>query len=280
MKIGFWPYLLPGGFLSYIPPILTEYWDTVSDHWLKSRPDRLWRRHSDAVNTRLLTRWFPDQSTGVFLKTDIFDEITGDGILPNSDVRGWALAGIDISEKILQTARRRGSQLALAATDVRQLPFREATVDVIFSNSTLDHFATKQEIKASIVELCRVLKPGGHLILTIDNPINPVLILRDIIPDSILNRFKIVPYFTGQTLSPGDLRRLFSGLRCEILTCSSVLHCPRFLAVNLARFLDWIAPRRFRARYLELLMRFELLESLPTRYLTGYFTSICCRKIG
>ena len=122
--------------MSYIPPILTEYWDTISDHWLKSRPDRLWRRHSDAVNTRLLTRWFPDKPTGVFLKTDIFDEITGAGILPDSEVGGWTLAGIDISEKILHTARRRGSQLALAVADVRQLPFRQATVDVIFSNST------------------------------------------------------------------------------------------------------------------------------------------------
>ncbi len=106
----------------------------LKNHWLKSRPDRLWLRHSDAVNTRLLTRWFPDQPAGVFLKTDIFDEITGDGILPDSEVGGWTLAGIDISEKALHTARRRGSQLTLAAADVRQLPFREATVDVIFSN--------------------------------------------------------------------------------------------------------------------------------------------------
>ena len=45
--------------------------------------------------------------------------------------------------------------------DVRRLPLADNRVDVVLSNSTLDHFDTEQEIEESLHELARVLKPGG-----------------------------------------------------------------------------------------------------------------------
>jgi len=60
------------------------------------------------------------------------------------------------------------------AADARGLPLRTASFDLVLSTSTLDHFDSRREFVAAIAEIARVLRPGGRLVLTIDNPSNPL----------------------------------------------------------------------------------------------------------
>jgi SAM-dependent methyltransferase len=177
-----------------------------------------------------------------------------------------------------QLARRRYPDLQTIAADVRRLPFAEDVFEGIVSNSTLDHFASAEDLTIALKELRRVLRRGGQLILTLDNPSNPVVLLRNWIPYRLLRSAKIVPYFVGKTLSARRLERLLEELGFHRLETDAVLHCPRVLAVILACGMERFASRRMQARFLSFLMGFEKLSRLPTRFLTGYYVAVRCIK--
>jgi len=79
--------------------------------------------------------------------------------------------------------------------DVRQLDFGDNSIELIISNSTLDHFQQAEDIDRSLAELARVLVPGGLLLVTMDNPLNPVIALRNRLPKSLLGRTALAPVF-------------------------------------------------------------------------------------
>jgi SAM-dependent methyltransferase len=254
------------------------YWDYVSQALQKKQPDRLWRRHSDAVDCRLLARWLPADDAGRLLKTDMYDESLGAGIRLPRRAGNWNAVGMDIAAEMLKAARRVGGYPFLVATDVRKLAFAENSFDAIFSNSTLDHFHSTDQIVASLVECHRILKPGGRFILTMDNPLNPVLKLRQALPHRWLVKLGITTFYYGCTLTPGALKRALERAGFKVLNIAPVLHCPRVLAIPAARFVERHAAPGTKQKFLKYLTRFEKLSSFPTRYLTGHYTAVCCQK--
>ena len=72
--------------------------------------------------------------------------------------------------------------------DVRCLPFVDGVFDLVVSNSTLDHFETSREIERAVAEIHRVLAPRGLFILTLDNPANPAVALRNALPFALLHQ--------------------------------------------------------------------------------------------
>ena len=140
------------------------------------------------------------------LKTDLFDEATADGLVGLLLARAERVVGIDVAPSIVQAAGVRNPGLEAAVADVQELPFADGSIDVVVSNSTLDHFASLAEIDRALLELARVLPPGGLLIVTLDNDANPVIWLRNRLPRALLQRSGLVPYPVGRTLSPSGLR--------------------------------------------------------------------------
>jgi len=63
----------------------------------------------------------------------------------------------------------------------------------------------------------------------------------------------------------------------EVLEMIAVLHCPRVLAVNLARILEKRTSCATQQRFLRQLMSFERLARWPTRFLTGYSLAVRVR---
>ncbi|MFH1980814.1 MAG: class I SAM-dependent methyltransferase [Pseudomonadota bacterium] len=254
------------------------YWDHVLDLMQRKSPDRLWRRYSDTIDSRLLASWLSAGTTGYLLKTDMFGESLGGGLRVPSSHCGWTTVGMDISPEMAKAARSASGYRLLVAADIRNVPFSADVIDTIFSNSTLDHFTSVDEIVLSLKECYRVLKPGGRLILTMDNPVNPVLALRSIIPHKILLKLHVTPYFSGKTLSPDKLRKALHDIGFHISDMHPVVHCPRIIAILTARIVDRLASARTKEVFLEKLIRFETLTRFPTRFLTGYFTAVCCEK--
>lgn len=72
--------------------------------------------------------------------------------------------GIDISPGMLEKAHDRGLEVAVA--DVTNLPFDDNTFDVVYSMKVLAHV---QEIDKALVEMTRVTKRGGVMILEFYN---------------------------------------------------------------------------------------------------------------
>ncbi len=255
-------------------PTTAHYWEHVGRVWQRSHPHALWRAHSDAVNVSLFSAWLPHQPIDRLLKTDLFDEAFGEGFFTLLAARARRVVGIDLAGLTAAAASVRHGTLQAIAADVRQLPFPDATLDVIVSNSTLDHFATRQDVDASLRELRRVLRPGGSLLLTMDNLDNPFVALRNAIPFALLSWLGLVPYYVGATYGSDGLRRAMRAAGLQVCEVRPVMHCPRIVAVALARLVQRFAGPRGRDRFLGVLMRFERLSLWPTRDVTGYLVAV------
>lgn len=261
------------------------YWDGVGHAWISSAPQRLWREHTDRLQFALLRRWIgipklePHEPGPVVLKTDLFDEIAGRGIVGPLHRMGCRVNGVDVAPKTVAEACRRNPELHAVAADIRSLPFADGTFDVVYSGSTLDHFDAAGEIDRAIREIRRVLRPSGRLILTLDNPGNPIVRLRNGPLMGWLRRTGIVPYQVGVTLDRMALVDCLQNRGFSVEEVSGILHCPRALAVLMSRFIQR-GSIRLQESFLHHLMAWERLEHQPTRFLTGYFTAVLATREG
>jgi SAM-dependent methyltransferase len=256
-----------------------EYWNAVITGRTARRPAATWRAHADRVNADLCRAFWPSTRPGRILKTDLFDEASGTGLLPVLAGACGAVYGIDHAENTAALGRARHPAVRATVADVRVLPFASGVFDLVISNSTLDHFENRGDIARSLRELTRVLRPGGRLILTLDNPANPVVVLRNSLPFAWLSRLRLVPYYVGKTAGAGEGRRLLAAAGLRQVAVGAALHCPRAPAVGLASLLDRVAWSWPRRALLALLGGFERLGRLPTRYLTGYYVTFVADKI-
>jgi SAM-dependent methyltransferase len=259
-------------------PILNKakihYWDTVARDWSDTQPQSLWRAHSDAINISFLARWMPAAGIERVLKTDLFDEAYSQGLYPFLSANVKTVFGMDISELPSRAARSRYNGFRTICADVRQLPFVDEAFDLLVSNSTLDHFESHEEIIASLRELHRVLQPGGHLLLTLDNMANPAVALRNRLPFRLLNRLGIVPYYVGASFGPWRLKSVLQRMDFEVTEVTSLMHFPRVLGVAITRLLERHATTSTQQKILRFLLAFERLSKLPTRFITGQFVAV------
>lgn len=250
-----------------------DHWEEVADNWRDRCPEGLWRRHADAVNGGLFERWLPAAPVECLLKTDLFDEAASGGLAETLARRCRVLIGMDISGGTTRAARRRVRAMAITRADARALPFATGSFDAIASNSTLDHFPRPEDVERSLRELHRILRPGGELMITMDNLAHPIVALRNALPFSWLRRLRIMPFFVGASCGPRGLRRLLEATGFEIREMGAILHCPRFLSIHATMFLERHASPATQERFLRWLAGFEQLGRWPTRYLTGCFVT-------
>jgi SAM-dependent methyltransferase len=243
-----------------------------------TRPDQLWRKHSDSINQSLLFRWLPKQPVGRLLKTDMFDELVGEGLTPFLQARAHSVIGMDLSFGNAHVTCRTQTGVCGACADVRELPFGNESFEVVVSNSTLDHFQTSDEIIVSLRELHRVLRKDGQLILTLDNPANPIIAARNVLPFKLLNRLGILPYYVGATCGPWRLQKWLREIGFDVMDVTAVLHCPRIFAVLAAKILCSFANNSVQQRFLRWIQVFENMSRWPTRYLTGHFIAVRAEK--
>lgn len=251
-----------------------ETWDDIAREWVDDGRDAWWRAQSDRVNGRLLEQWLPP-GTGPVLKTDLFDEAVHEGLWPVLRTLSARPVGFDVSGRVVHAAQRRYPDMEAAVGDVRCLPFAAASFDTIVSLSTLDHFEVEADLVRALVEMRRVLRPGGRLILTMDNPVNPAIALRNALPYRVVHALGLVPYYVGVTAGPGRLRRLVGQAGFRVTDARAIVHCPRVLAVPVGRLLRQAAAGA-KPAFLDALTAFERLAALPTRFLTGHFVALHC----
>jgi SAM-dependent methyltransferase len=208
----------------------SAYWDGIAaDH------DALpagWRRHARREHLRLIADWA--RPAGLWLKTDLFEERSADrALLPSLDTASWV--GVDLSTEVAGQARSLiGSRSVVA--DIRSLPFASGTFDGVLSTSTLDHFATTASIDRSLRELRRVLRPDGRLVLTLDNPRNPLIRLRNAMPPEWARRTGLAPFAVGCTLDEADGRAALRSAGFEVDATAHLLHAPHVVGTRAARF--------------------------------------------
>ena len=248
-----------------------DYWSSEILEARSDGEDSTWYRYMEEIYGELIDRAMPKAAGGPSLKTDLYEEARGAYTplprLPEPRI------GIDRSPEIVAIARQnadgKGLACELLAADVRDLPFPDGHFQSVLSGSTLDHFERREDILASLHELNRVLAPGGVLILTLDNPHNPMLLLRRRV--SALSRLRLRPYFIGETLSAKEGVAALQKAGFEVRSVRAVAHAPRDPAMRLARLGEQLSSGSSGERFVRALLRFEALEHAPSRWRTGYY---------
>jgi SAM-dependent methyltransferase len=249
-------------------------WEALAGDWGERRPQTLWRTYCDLAHSALIERWLPVHRVDRVLKTDLFDEVLTDGLYPVLSRRAEQVMGMDVAASAAAQATSRHPRLTALSADARRLPFADGSFDAIVSNSTLDHFATLDDVQVSLRELARITRRGGTLILTLDNLANPVVALRSVLPLGPLRRLGLVPYYVGATCGPRRLRALVAEAGFTVTCVEQIMHCPRVLAVALARVVERHGSLETQGRLLRHLGWYERLKRWPTREWTSYFTAI------
>ena len=137
--------------------------------------------------------------------------------------------GMDVDAPRLQEGRRRGiDNLLLAAAEA--LPFAEGSFDVIVLNEVIEHV---RDDAATLREACRVLRPGGKVVIYAPNRLYPFethgvylghryifgnIPLINWLPDAL--RRHLVPHARAYTAD--DIRRLTRGLPAKTVVHSYV----------------------------------------------------------
>ncbi len=259
---------------------LVERWQVDPEQAWRP-PPRGWQRYAAHLHQRLLEHWVDRLPAGtVVLKTDLFEEAMGD----DHPVRriaslGWRPMGIDVGRRIATAARRRGALddgPGAVVTDVRRMALADASIPAILCNSTLDHFQDPADIDVALRELVRALVPGGELILTFDNPLNPVVGLRNALPRWLTRLLGITNYHVGPTLSLRAARRKLEDLGLVVRDGGTFMHALRYLALPRLRRIDRNGGDP--APHVTRLLDTERRAGWPTAQLTGHFIYVIAHK--
>lgn len=132
----------------------------VLNHTLSLGTDRGWRRKAMDALGKYHPRHVLDVATG-----------TGDFAILAArrlGTEGLHITGVDISEGMMQVGREKVRQLGLEHVisfrreDCTQLSFDDASFDAVTVAYGVRNF---QHLDAGLREMCRVLRPGGHLLV-------------------------------------------------------------------------------------------------------------------
>lgn len=258
-----------------------EYWNQIASGWsLKGYFNELLAEHKRKTYLGLIARWADVPNSHRILKTDLFSEAFGqarflfDIAQTNSNV-----VAIDISSEIVALAKRQARQHNVDASryircDVRHLPIQSNSIDLIISDSTLDHFSSEVDIITALKELARVLQTGGILILTIDNKSNltypPYIFIR------LWMRLRLSPYFIGRTLSFARLRNILEEIGLSVEASTAIIHYPHpdGLVKWLERSLRRVSKGKLYNATRKTLDYLEQLEGRNIKYLTGRYLAV------
>ncbi len=138
----------------------------------------------------------------------------GGGLLAEEFARlGCQVTGIDPSAPSIETARTHASQMGLAiAYQVgmgEQLPFADASFDLVYCCDVLEHVNDLEQV---IAETARVLKPGGvYCFDTINRTLFSKLVTIKLFQDWRVTAFLPPHLHTWeQYITPAELRRLLA----------------------------------------------------------------------
>lgn len=235
-----------------------------------------WRRYCDRLQANLIAEWCAGRTFRRALKTDVFDEAVGEGCFGALAKVATEVQGVDCSEPLVNrvSGERKGFQVSRG--DVRKLEFADGRFDLIFSNSTLDHFATRAEIVESIAGFARVLAPGGYLLITLDNPKNPVVWCRNLLPQRPLEVAGLVPYFMGATLGMSDLVDVLGVAGFRVLQRRHTMHAPRVFFLHLLRAIQ--KSPGASGIVLQAMLAMEAAAGFPTAACTGHYSAVLAEK--
>jgi SAM-dependent methyltransferase len=216
-----------------------DFWAGVGERFPDLAGAASTRYYSDNER-RLFTEHFPALEGLKILKTDLWDEAKNTRILEWASRQGAHAYGVDISEPTVIQARAAFHEgkdaLKGAVGDVRDLPFRDASFDAIYSMGTIEHF---DETERAVEEMARVLKPGGRAIVGVPNRYDPFL--RPLFVMA-LDAVGLYGYGYEKSYSRGALRQMLESAGLDVVAETAILFIPGWLRMLDLACHSWCRP--------------------------------------
>jgi len=166
----------------------------------------------DAMN-RVMTagldgRWRRETAAEVVSPGDrVLDACCGTGDLALAGLQaGGRVTGLDFSERMLERARRKSSEVEWVRGDALALPFEDGSFDAATVGFGVRNLA---DLERGLAELRRVLRPGGRLgVLEITRPRGVLAPFYRVWFDGIVPLLgKVLPGGSAYTYLPASVRR-------------------------------------------------------------------------
>jgi 2-polyprenyl-6-hydroxyphenyl methylase/3-demethylubiquinone-9 3-methyltransferase len=181
----------------------------------------------------------------------LLDAGCGGGLLaPHVHAKGYRHLGVDLGRPGLRQASPRG--LIPVNGDVTALPLAGGSADVVVAGEILEHVT---DLPATVAELCRVLRPGGLVVI---DTVNDTALSR-LITVTLGERFGVVP----------------SGLHDPELFVP-----PRRLVAEFARHGVTLTVRGVRPSVIDLFRWLVLRQAVAGRILPTFSTAVLYQGTG
>jgi len=218
---------------------LGDRWDAVvkySPHKDLKKPTLTDNYFVDAI-VRLLSVWLPKKKNLKVLKYDLYNEATMTATLADWFLsRGYDYYGVDISKEVVKLARKnfrgRVDSRHFKYGDIRKLPFKDNTFDIVFSFGTIEHI---RENFKSVCEAYRVLKPGGLFITGINNKLD--LWFSYFVNESTNGIFKHITSYEPSYF-PWEQRRWLKDAGFEKIKTTGMIMFPHLIRY-MDLFIEW-----------------------------------------
>lgn len=251
------------------------YWDNAVSASARYHLEQNVGIYKKSQHLRLIREWGGILKGKSILKTDLYEEALGnDGFLGWLRSQGAFAWGMDISPRITAMARRALNKKypffePCVVSDIRRCAFKDGFFDLIISNSTLDNIRS-EDVATALKELWRILKPGGVLILTLDNACNPLYRLGYFIRKAL----NIGRYYQDRCYTLSEARDLAKENGFVVMDETAIVHIPTpFNKIALLlerchwRFLqDWIRS--------SVVLCSKVLAVENKKFLTGWFIAL------
>ncbi len=105
---------------------------------------------------------------------DGLDVGCGTGVLAQRLVAaGYHMWGVDPSEGMLGVLAHDAPDVRAAVASGTELPFEDNRFDLVLTVAVMHHIAAPAAVQQTLIEMVRVLKPDGRLVVWDHNPRNP-----------------------------------------------------------------------------------------------------------
>jgi SAM-dependent methyltransferase len=157
--------------------------DNEREHGRKisENAEEVWGWASPAGQLRANRRAEYLYKLGAYKKGDKLLEIgCGTGLFTGKvyEATGANIIGTDISEDLLEVARKQHPEIEFRVADAMDLDFPDNTFDGVYGSSIIHHLDMEKAMK----EIWRVLKPGGSTVFAEPNMLNPQIFIQKNVP--------------------------------------------------------------------------------------------------